>query len=81
MVNRGVRLQEILSPGGVQTDTTGCADYPLGNSLPKVIRVTNRHHHIANMRRAFTVDRNHRQPARGIDFEDCEVGQRVRANQ
>ncbi|MNC49191.1 hypothetical protein D3C75_983510 [compost metagenome] len=60
VVDRGIRLQEVLPSGRVQTDTPGGADNPLGDGLPEVIRVTDSQHHVADMRRAFTVNRDHR---------------------
>ena len=50
MVDGGVRLQEVLSSGWVQTDTPGGADDPLSNGLPQVIRVADGQNHITNMR-------------------------------
>jgi hypothetical protein len=53
VVDRGIGLQEVLPPGGVQANTPGGADNPLGDGLAQVVRVTNRQDDIANMRRTF----------------------------
>ena len=81
MVDRRVSLQEILAPGGVEANAPCGADDPLSDGLPQVIGVANRQHHIANMRRAFRVDRDHRQPAGGVDLQHGEVGQGIGAYQ
>ena len=81
MVDGGIGLQEVLPSGWVEANTPGRADNPLGDGLAQVVRVTNRQDDVANMRGTFTVDRDDRQTARGVNLQDGEVSQAVRANE
>ena len=58
MVDGGIRLQEVLPSSRVQANTTGGADNPLSDGLPKVVRVTNGEDDIADVRHAFVINWN-----------------------
>ncbi len=60
MVNGGIRLQEVLASCWIQANTTRGADDPLSDCLPKVVRVTDGKHDIANMRYTFVINRDRR---------------------
>lgn len=77
MVDRGVSLQEVLAAGRIEANAPCGADDPLGDGLTQVIRVANRQHHVADVRRAFRIDRDHRQPAGSIDLEHGEIGEGI----
>ena len=81
VVDGGIGLQEVLPSGWVEANTPGRTDNPLGDGLAQVVRVTNRQDDVTNMRGTFTVDRDDRQTARGVNLQDGEVSQAVRANE
>ncbi len=74
MVDGGIRLQEVLPPSWVQANTAGGADNPLGNGLPKVVRVTNGENHIADVRHTLVINGDGRQAASCVDFQHRKVG-------
>ncbi len=74
-------MQEVLAAGRVEANAPCGADDPLSDGLPQVIGIANRQDDIANMRRAFRVDRDHRQPTGGVDLQHGEVSQGVGSDQ
>ncbi|CCJ77820.1 hypothetical protein BN135_2884 [Cronobacter muytjensii 530] len=80
VIDRGVGLQEVLTPRGVETNAPGGADNPLRDGLPEVIGVAYCHHHIADVRHTLRINRDNRQGG-GVDFQHREIGQAVGADQ
>ncbi len=74
MVDGSICLQEVLPSCWVQANSTGGADDPLSDGLPKVVRVTDGEYHVTNVRHAFVINWDCWQPASGVDFQHRKVG-------